>query len=127
MQNVKEKIDNIGKILRKLHKQFLENERQLAEGKLGRTLGPLDFFNLLTQDADFKWLQPFSALVIDVDDYPSNEQPLTDADFVAAKEQIERVLFNAESPIAKRYQNYVDNDAEFAFLHVELDKLLGQK
>jgi hypothetical protein len=126
MENVKEKIESIGKTLRKLHKQFLENERQVAEGKLGRTLGPLDFFNLLTQDADFKWLQPFSALVIDIDDYPSNEQPLTDADFAAAKEQIHRVLFNSESLIAKRYQHYVDNDSNFAFLHLELDKLLGK-
>ncbi len=120
---MKNTIATISKSLLALHRRFLENERLEAEKIQGRKLSPFDFLRLLTQDPEFKWLQPFSALIVEIDTFVDEALNISDADVLRIKNQVDFVL--KQPKIAERYQHYVSNDPQFIPLHLNLSKLLA--
>lgn len=90
---------------------------------MGRTLSPFDFLRLLTQDLEFKWLQPFSALIVEIDTFVDEAPTISDADVLRIKTQVDFVL--KQPKISARYQYYLDHDPLFIPLHSNLIKLLA--
>ena len=106
-----------------LHRRFLENERIEAEKVLGHKLSPYEFLRILTQEPDFKWLQPFSALIVEIDTFADETETVLPADVLRLKNQVDFVL--KEPRTAARYQLYVDHDPQFIPLHLDLNRLLS--
>lgn len=78
---------------------------------------------MLTQDPDFKWLQPFSALIVEIDTFVDEAPAIIDADVLRIKNQVDFVL--KQTKIAERYQHYLDHDPLFVPLHSNLTRLLA--
>lgn len=120
---MKTNLTQISKSLMTLHRRFLENERIEAEKVLGQKLSPYDFLRALTQDPDFKWLQPFSALIVEIDTLIDEAEEISAADVLKMKNQIDFVL--KQPRIEERYRHYVNHDPQFIPLHAELTRLLA--
>ena len=120
---MKTTLNAISKSLMALHRRFLENEKVEAEKTLGHKLSPYEFLRVLTQEPDFKWLQPFSAMIIEIDTFADEADTILPADVLRLKNQVDFVL--KEPRIAARYQHYVDHDPLFIPLHLDLTRLLA--
>ncbi len=128
---MKQDILQIANTLRKLHKRFLDNLRYEIENNFGRTISPYEFLSLLTQNIEFAWLKPFSALVAEIDAISDEPRDFTDADIEEIGQKIQNLIL--DPAIAKKYLIYSTSDTEFAGLHIQLNKFftlkitLGQK
>lgn len=61
--------------LLRLHKTLIDSERERFERERGR-LSNGQFLQLLIQDDHFAWLRPYSALIVEIDEARSAEEPL---------------------------------------------------
>lgn len=122
---MKEKLNELSRRLKDLHKLFLENERITAEKSLDRKISPYDFFHLLVQDKDFSWLQPFSALLAELDAFVDEAETISKEDLIRIQTQVNLVLHQKESKIAQRYQYHLLHDGEFILFHSWVNKALN--
>ncbi|QDK38133.1 hypothetical protein [Bdellovibrio sp. NC01] len=123
---MKEQIVEVSKRLKDLHRRFLERERQQAEKYFERRISPFDFLQMLTHEQSFKWLQPFSALIAEIDAFADESEEVTQADLDCIREQIDFVLHkeNPQAAIYHRYQHHLSEDPEFVLLHSSLRQAL---
>ena len=56
-----------------LHKALLDAERVRYERVQGRISSPFEFLQLVLHDSWFAWLRPFSALVVQIDEWLDQE------------------------------------------------------
>lgn len=120
---MKSKIEaaNLIKELLKVHRRFLELERLDAEKYFDKKLAPLEFFNMLTQNANFEWLRPFSKMIAEVDAF-SEEMEMTPKNKTHMVIEIKKVL---ELPkIQRRCETHQSNDSEFMKLYNDFTKTL---
>ena len=117
---MKTKVRNLSSVLKGLHKRFLENERVQAEQYFQRKIAPFEFLLILTQDKGFVWLQPFSALIAEIDAFTDEAEEISQSDLVCIKDQIEFLLRDPESNVVSRYNHHLNNDAAFIMLHSNL-------
>jgi hypothetical protein len=54
--------------LLELHRSLIESEKQVFEKSTGQSVAPGTLLQLLTTDAWFEWLRPFSRLIARIDD-----------------------------------------------------------
>ena len=73
-----------------LHKALVEAERASYEATVGVIASPNHFFQLLTNDPLFAWLQPLSNLIVAMDEALDAKEPLTDADAELLMKQTDR-------------------------------------
>gem|GEM_PF-6560281 len=104
-------LKNLMSKLMKLHRRFLELERQAAEKQLARAINPFDFLHLLTQAPTFAWLRPFSTLLADLDAV-LDEADLGGKSTETLQSEIKQVL--ALPQIHQRYELHLHSDPEFA-------------
>jgi hypothetical protein len=123
---MKSRIVDLSQKLKDVHKRFLENERHQAESFFERKIAPFEFLLMLTQDKNFAWLQPFSALISEIDAFADDAEEITKKDLSCIKDQIDFLLKNAESSLAVRYQHHLNIDADFIMLHAQLKKVLTE-
>jgi hypothetical protein len=122
---MKTKIKNLSSVLKDVHKRFLENERLQAEEYFGRKIPPFEFLLMLTQDKGFLWLQPFSALIAEIDAFSDEAEVISAKDLACIKDQIEYLLKDPTSSVADRYGHHLNHDAAFIMLHSSLKKEMG--
>lgn len=122
---MKTKIRKLSNVLKDVHKRFLENERQQAEAYFERKIAAFEFVVMLTQDKNFKWLAPFSALIAEMDAFADENEEISQADLITIKNQIDFLLQNESSSVANRYNHHLNTDAAFIMLHSELKKELN--
>ncbi len=113
-------ISLIQKLL-KIHRRFLELERLDAESYFNKKITPLEFFHMLTQNANFSWLRPFSAMIAAMDAF-SEEVEMTPKNKLHMVTEIQKVL--ALPKIKSRYETHKTKDTEFLNLHEEFVKML---
>ena len=77
---MKAKIENLSVALKDVHKRYLELERIQAEDYYQKKITPFEFLMMLTQDKNFKWLQPFSALIAEMDSFADESDEMTSFD-----------------------------------------------
>jgi hypothetical protein len=121
---MKNKISELNKALKALHRRFLENERVAAEKALETRLTPWSFLNLLTTDQNFLWIKPFSSLILDIDELDSEKTEITADDLSSAHERVMRTLYEPNSKIFEQIQYYIDHDGEFVLLNSRLNEIL---
>lgn len=107
-----------------LHKTLLEMERSDFERDFGRlTSGEL--LQLVINHAQFAWLRLISALVVQIDEMLSADEPVTMNDFRELRTQA-RLLFNSPSDevFREKYQAALQREPEVVMAHSEVLKLL---
>ena len=107
-----------------LHKILLEMERADFERDFGRlTSGEL--LQLVINHAQFAWLRLISALVVQMDEMLSAEEPVTVNDFQELLTQA-RLLFNSPSDevFREKYQAALQHEPDVVMAHSEVTKLL---
>jgi hypothetical protein len=94
-----------------LHKSLIDSERADHERRVGKRLTPGELLQLLTTDASFDWLHPFSQLIVAVDELTEREEPPSDRDAQAVRVEVEQLLESA------RFTGTRDRDANVAVEH----------
>jgi hypothetical protein len=107
-----------------LHKTLLDMERADFERLSGRlTSGEL--LQLVINHEQFAWLRQISALVVEMDEMLSAEEPATKSDVDNLLDQA-RLLFTslADKTFQEKYQAALQREPATAMAHAEIAKLL---
>lgn len=125
---LKKKLENLSLKLRTAHRRFLNNERVEAEKYFGRAINPMDFFRLLTEDKNFEWMRPFSAMIADIDAFTDEAEAISMDDLKRIRLQVFNVLRSTEeaSTFNKRYSTHLNEDPDFVMLHADVMKALDE-
>jgi hypothetical protein len=110
-----------------LHKTLLDMERADFERDFGRvTSGEL--LQLVINHAQFAWLRMISALVVQIDEMLSAEEPATLNDAEDVLDQA-RSLFtsSADEVFREKYQTALQREPAVVMAHAEVAKRLGAK
>jgi hypothetical protein len=111
-----------------LHKALLDSERVTYESTVGPIQSPNHFLQLLTGDPWFAWLQPFSQLIVSLDESLDGEEELTSAGVEAAIKQTRLLLSPSESGegFARHYFEALQRDPDVVIAHGAVIQLLGR-
>lgn len=96
-----------------LHKALIDMMREREERRLGHKIAPGELLRLLTTDASFDWLHPFSRLIVSIDELLERADPPTERDAAAVRVEVEDLLRSG----AERYRAAVDDEPNVAFEH----------
>lgn len=110
-----------------LHKTLLEMERADFERLFGRvTSGEL--LQLVINHAQFAWLRPISALVVQMDEMLSAEEPAT-LDDVESLLVHARLLFTltTDDAFREKYQAALQREPAVVMAHAEITELLRKE
>ena len=110
-----------------LHKTLLDMERAGFERDFGRvTSGEL--LQLVINHAQFAWLRMISALVVQIDEMLSAEEPATLNDAADVLDQA-RALFtsSADEVFREKYQAALQREPAVVMAHSVVAKRLGKK
>lgn len=112
-----------------LHKVLVDSERASYEKTVGQIQSPTHFLQLLTNDAWFAWLQPFSQLIVAMDVALDEKEPLTKASADALEKQTGELLVASETAegFSGHYYAALQRDPEVVIAHAEVMKLIKQK
>jgi hypothetical protein len=123
---MKNKVIELSLKLKDVHKRFLDNERQQAEKFFERKIAPFEFLLMLTQDLNYVWIRPFSALIAEIDAFADESMDITKTDLACIKDQVDFLLKSAESSLSSRYQHHLGTDPDFIMLHASLKSVLNE-
>jgi hypothetical protein len=109
-----------------LHKALVDSERISYETTVGQIQSPSHFLQLLARDAWFTWLQPFSQLIVAMDEALEEKTPLTAANGAALVKQTRRLLVASEDGegFSGHYHAALQRDADVVMAHAEVAKLI---
>ncbi len=123
------RLEEVRQALLALHKAIVDSERITYEKTVGAIQSPNHFLKLLTEDPWFAWLQPFSQLIVSMDEALDPKEQLTASMVDAALKQTRLLLTPSESSegFARHYFDALQRDPDVVIAHGELMKLLGRK
>jgi len=110
-----------------LHKAVLGTERRTIERVHGELSGA-QFLQIVSDPLRYGWLQPFSALILAVDDTldvkddDENEIATPDELFERARELL--LPPKADTPFGRRYLSLMQKEPELVLAHAGVAKLL---
>jgi len=109
-----------------LHKALVDSERVSYEQTVGTVPSPNHFLQLLTADPWFAWLQPFSQLIVAMDEALEEKQPLTPASAEAFVKQAGSLLVASEEGegFSRHYFDALQRDPDVVLAHGEISKLI---
>lgn len=109
-----------------LHKALIDSERVEYESSFGTIATPNQFLKLLLNDPWFAWLQPFSALVVAIDERIDDEDPITNADVARVKQQTANLLqANEEGEgFGRSYFESLQREPDVVLAHAAVMKLV---
>jgi hypothetical protein len=112
--------------LLELHKTLVDSERVSYEATVGTIPSPNHFLQLLTTDPWFAWLQPFSQLIVALDEALEEKEPLTPASAEAFVKQAGALLVASEEGegFARHYFDALQRDPDMVLAQGEISKLL---
>lgn len=117
---MKEKLNNLIKLLLELHKKLLDLERAAYEKKNGSISNNHEYFQLVVNHDDFRWLRALSEIIASLD-LESEKAELDDNQIKVLFENI-KTLFgnNDESEFCKRYQYFFKQDLSLVELEARV-------
>src|ERR1051326_1074374 len=126
---VRKRLEDARQALLTLHKALVDSERITYEQTVGATQSPNHFLQLLTKDPWFAWLQPFSQLIVSMDEALDAKHPLTAAVVNAAIEEASRLLAPSESGegFARHYFEALQRDPDVVLAHREATKSFSRR
>ncbi len=109
-----------------LHKALVDSERVSYEKTVGQIQSPGHFLQLLTHDAWFAWLHPFSQLIVAMDEALEEKAPLTAAGVDALIKQTGLLLVASEDGegFSGHYFLALQRDPDVVFAHAEVAKMI---
>ena len=109
-----------------LHKALVEAERASYEATVGVIASPNHFFQLLTNDPLFAWLQPLSNLIVAMDEALDAKEPLTDADAELLMKQTRVLLVASEEGkgFSRHYFDALQRDPDVVLAHAQAARFL---
>lgn len=114
-----------GKLLH-LHKTLLDMERADFERRFGQVNNG-ELLQLVINDAQFAWLRTISALVVEIDEMLSAEEPATLIDAQNVIAQARSLLTSPpDNTFGQKYQAALQREPEVVMAHAEVAKLLRQ-
>lgn len=116
-------IRSLSRGLRELHKRFIELERRRTEEKVGRRLSSFDFLQVLTQDQNFAWLRPLSALIAEIDAFGDEAETVGPSDLEGIHARIDAVLDDGESKLVRRLREDLAADPELVLAFANLSSV----
>src|SRR5262245_27539832 len=73
--DVRSRLQDLRAALLRLHKTLLDSERMAYEAEFGRIRTNGEYLQLLINDPRFIWLQPYTSLVVRIDETLDSKQP----------------------------------------------------
>ena len=109
-----------------LHKALVEAERASYEATVGVIASPNHFFQLLTNDPWFAWLQPLSNLILAMDEALDAKEPLTDADAELLMKPTRVLLVASEEGkgFPRHYFDALQRDPDVVLAHAQAARFL---
>jgi hypothetical protein len=117
---MKTQIQNLVKLLLDLHKALLGLQRKQYEKKNGQIQSNNDYFNIVVNHEDFKWLRSLSQVIALIDEEGEQE--------IINEEKVSKFLVDLKKMISKKksddfsahYQFAISEDKNIAKLNSEL-------
>jgi hypothetical protein len=128
-EGARQRLTELRHALLKLHKALVDSERVGYEKTMGQIKSPNHFLQLLTNDPWFAWLQPFSQLIVAMDEALDAEEPLTLAKVDALVRQSDLLLVVSENSdgFSGHYYQALQRDPDVVLAHAEVVKLRGPR
>src|ERR1022692_1203211 len=128
-EGARQRLTELRHALLKLHKSLVDSERVSYEKTIGQIQSPNHFLQLLTNDAWFAWLQPFSQLIVAMDEALEEKEPLTMAGLDALANQTRLLLVASESGegFSGHYFAALQRDPDVVLAHADVSKLIGPR
>jgi hypothetical protein len=129
---IRARLDEIAHALRPLHKALVDLVRDDYEKRHGRTIaGPVQLFQLLTQDPFFLWLHPMSALMAEIDELYDQKEPVAPESVAAVRGTLESLVgARGQEPspdsFVSRYLEILQNHPEVVMAHARVRKALDR-
>jgi len=128
-EGARKRLTELRHALLKLHKALVDSEKVGYEKTMGQIKSPNHFLQLLTKDPWFAWLQPFSQLIVAMDEVLDAEEPLTTAKVDALVHQSNVLLVVSENSdgFSGHYFQALQRDPDVVLAHAEVVKLRKRK
>jgi hypothetical protein len=129
---IRARLDEVAHALRPLHKALVELVRIDYEKRDGKPVaGPLQLFQLLTQDPFFLWLHPMSALMAEVDELHDQKEPVAPEAVAAVRASLEALVGDrgqepSPDSFVSRYLEILQNEPEVVMDHARLRRALDR-
>ena len=130
-KQLRQRLDEVTHALRPLHKALVDVVQLEWEKTHPPIAGPVQLFQLLTQDPFFLWLHPLSALMAEVDELYDQKEPLQVEQVKAVRVSLEALVGDRgqvpppESFVA-RYLAILQDVPEVVLAHAKLRRVLDR-
>ena len=111
----------LSKGLLPLHRALIEAARDDYAFAYGKTVGPAQLLQLITDDPFFAWLKPMTALIVEID-----EMARVDFEPQAARDVAARVKQLFEGAFNERYVPLLQRDVDVAVAHAAIRRALAK-
>ena len=128
-ERIRQHLAELRLALLKLHKALVDSERIGYEQTVGQIQSPNHFLQLLTRDPWFAWLQPFSQLIVAMDEALEEKKPLTPAGLDALVKQARELLVASENGdgFSGHYYVALQRDPDVVLAHAEVAKIISPR
>ena len=129
---IRKRLDDVTQALRPLHKLLVDLVRYDYEKRQGRPVGgPVQLFQLLTQDPFFLWLHPMSALMAEIDELYDQKEPIDPAAVAAVRTTLESLVGSrgqepSPDSFVSRYLEILQNQPDVVMAHARLRRALDK-
>ena len=126
---IRQRLAELRRALLNLHKALVDSERVSYEQTVGKIQSPNHFLQLVTGDPWFAWLQPFSQLIVAMDEALEEKEPLTPAGMEALVKQTRQLLVASETGegFSGHYFAALQRDPDVVLAHAEVAKLISPR
>jgi len=111
----------LSKALLPLHRALIEAARDDYMFATGRSIGPAQLLQLVTDDPFFAWLKPMTALIVEID-----EMARVDFEADAARDVAARVERLFDGAFNERYVPLLQRDVDVAVAHAAIRRALAK-
>jgi hypothetical protein len=113
------------RVLLRLHKALLDDERLAYERIYGRVTGS-ELLQLVINHEQFAWLRSISELIVSIDEMLDAEEPVTSADAELLLTQTRALLKPSENgtDFERKYYASLQRAPEIVLAHREVTKIL---
>jgi hypothetical protein len=131
-REIRRRLDALTHALRPLHKALVDVVRVEYEKREGQPVaGPVQLFQLLTQDQFFLWLHPMSALMAEIDELYDQKEPITPEALAAVRGALEALVSDrgqvpAPDSFVARYLAILQAEPDVVIEHARVRKALDR-
>ncbi len=129
LKSERQRLSELRIALLTLHKALVDSERVSYEKTVGQITSPGHFLQLLARDAWFAWLQPFSHLIVTLDQTLEAKPALTRANWAALVKQTSQLLVAAEvgEGFSGHYYAALQRDPDVVLAHAVVVGLIRHR